>query len=407
MSDARTLDVEVGDDRHSESMLINMGPQHPSTHGVLRLVLELDGEVVVKAEPVVGYLHRGKEKIGESLSWHQFIPYTDRLDYLAPLANNVAYAVACEKLMGIAAPPRAEAIRVICCELARISAHLLGLGAYAMDLGAMTIFLWTFREREQIYSLIERICGARFTTSYTRIGGLERDLPSDFAALLDAFVREFPGRVDEYESLLTRNKIWLRRTQGIGVISRERALQFGLTGPNLRGSGVEHDLRKAHPYCGYEQYEFDVPVGTTGDCYDRYMVRILEMRESARILRQALDTLPSGPVINRESDAVLKSVLPQKEKVLTNMEALIHQFMVATDSVNAPLGEVYFSAENPKGELGFFLRSDGGLKADRLRIRGPSFANLQVLGEILPGHMVADVMAILGSIDFVMGECDR
>jgi NADH-quinone oxidoreductase subunit D len=407
VSDARTLDVEVRDDRHSESMMINMGPQHPSTHGVLRLVLELDGEVVVKADPVIGYLHRAKEKIGENLSYHQFIPYTDRLDYLAPLANNVAYAVACEKLMGIAAPPRAEGIRVICCELARISAHLLGLGAYAMDLGAMTIFLWTFREREQIYSLIERICGARFTTSYTRIGGLERDLPADFPALLDAFVREFPGRVDEYESLLTRNKIWLRRTQGIGVITREQALAYGLTGPNLRGSGVEHDLRKAHPYCGYEQYEFDVPVGTAGDCYDRYMVRILEMRESARILRQALDALPAGPVINRESEAVLKSVLPQKEKVLTNMEALIHQFMVATDSISAPVGEAWFSAENPKGELGFFLRSAGGLSPARLRIRGPSFANLQVLGEVLPGHMVADVMAILGSIDFVMGECDR
>ena len=349
MSDARTLDVEVRDDRHSESMMINMGPQHPSTHGVLRLVLELDGEVIVRCDPVIGYLHRAKEKIGENISWHQFIPYTDRLDYLAPLANNVAYAVACEKLMGIAAPPRAEAIRVICCELARISAHLLGLGAYAMDLGAMTIFLWTFREREAIYTLIERICGARFTTSYTRIGGLERDLPDDFLPRLEAFVQEFPRRVDEYESLLTRNKIWLRRTQGVGVITREQALAYGLTGPNLRGSGVEHDLRKAHPYCGYEQYEFDVPVGTQGDCYDRYMVRILEMRESARILRQVLDTLPGGPVINRESEGALKTVLPQKEKVLTNMEALIHQFMVATDSINAPVGEVWFSAENPKG----------------------------------------------------------
>jgi len=407
VTDARTLDVEVGDDRHAEAMMINMGPQHPSTHGVLRLVLELDGEVIVKAEPVIGYLHRGKEKIGENLSWHQFIPYTDRLDYLAPLANNVAYAVACEKLMGIDAPPRAQAIRVICAELARISAHLLGLGAYAMDLGAMTVFLWTFREREQIYSLIERICGARFTTSYTRIGGLERDLPEDFPAKLDAFVKEFPGRVDEYEGLLSRNKIWIRRTQGVGVITKEQALQYGLTGPNLRGSGIEFDQRKVHPYCGYEQYEFDVPVGSVGDCYDRYMCRVIEMRESARILRQALDTLPAGPILNRDSKDALKTVLPEKEKVLTNMEALIHQFMVATDSINAPVGETYFGAENPKGELGFFLRSDGGLKADRLRIRGPSFANLQVLREVLPGHMIADVMAILGSIDFVMGECDR
>ena len=407
MSDARTLDVEVGDDRRSEAMMINMGPQHPSTHGVLRLVLELDGEVIVKAEPVVGYLHRGKEKIGETLTWHQFIPYTDRLDYLAPLANNVAYAVACEKLMGLDAPPRAQAIRVICNELARISAHLLGLGAYAMDLGAMTVFLWTFREREQIYSLIERICGARFTTSYTRIGGLERDLPDDFPAKLDAFVKEFPGRVDEYEGLLSRNKIWIKRTQGVGVITKEQALQYGLTGPNLRGSGIEFDQRKANPYIGYEKYEFDVPIGSQGDCYDRYMCRVIEMRESARILRQALDTLPAGPILNRDADQALKTVLPEKEKVLTNMEALIHQFMVATDSINAPVGEVYFGAENPKGELGFFLRSNGDVRADRLRIRAPSFANLQVLREVLPGHMVADVMAILGSIDFVMGECDR
>jgi NADH-quinone oxidoreductase subunit D len=406
VSDPRALDVEVAEDRHSEHMLLNMGPQHPSTHGVLRLILELDGEEVIRCEPVIGYLHRAKEKVGETLSYHQFIPYTDRLDYLAPLANNVAYAVACEKLMGMDVPPRADAIRVICCELARISAHLLGLGAYAMDLGAMTIFLWTFREREAIYTLIERICGARFTTSYTRIGGLERDLPEDFLPRLEDFVQEFPGRVDEYEALLTRNKIWVQRTQGVGVITREQALQYALTGPNLRGSGVDYDVRKAHPYCGYEQYEFDVPIGSEGDCYDRYLVRVAEMRESARILRQVIDTLPDGPVINREA-AALKSVLPDKTKVLTNMEALIHQFMVATESISAPPGEVYCSAENPKGELGFFLRSDGGLAADRLRIRSPSFAALQVLVEVAPGHMVSDVMAILGSIDFVMGECDR
>ncbi len=400
------LDVEIAEDRHAEHMLLNMGPQHPSTHGVLRIILELDGEEVIRAEPVIGYLHRAKEKIGETLTYHQFIPYTDRLDYLAPLANNVAYAVACEKLMGVQAPPRAEAIRVICCELARISAHLLGLGAYAMDLGAMTIFLWTFREREAIYSLIERICGARFTTSHTRIGGVARDLPDDFLPKLDAFVKEFPGRVDEYEGLLTRNKIWVGRTQGVGVITREQALAFGLTGPNLRGSGVDYDLRKAHPYCGYEQYEFDVPIGSVGDCYDRYLCRVAEMRESARILRQVLDSLPGGPVLNRD-DRVLKTVFPEKTKVLTNMESLIHQFMVTTESINAPPGECWFSAENPKGELGFFLRSEGGLSPTRLRIRGPSFANLQVLVEILPGHMVADVMAVLGSIDFVMGECDR
>jgi NADH-quinone oxidoreductase subunit D len=407
VTDPRLLDVEVAEDRDAEHMLINMGPQHPSTHGVLRLILELDGEEIIRCEPVIGYLHRGKEKIGETLSYHQFLPYTDRLDYLAPLANNVAYTVACEKLVGVDATPRAQAIRVICCELARISAHLLGLGAYAMDLGAMTIFLWTFREREAIYSLIERICGARFTTSYTRVGGVERDLPEDFLLKLEAFVQEFPGRVDEYEALLTRNKIWVRRTQGVGVISKEVALAYGLTGPNLRGSGIDYDCRKAHPYCGYEQYEFEIPVGSTGDCYDRYLVRIEEMRQSAHILRQVIDTLPSGPFINRDQDRVLKSVLPDKTKTLTNMEALIHQFMVATESIAAPPGEAWFSAENPKGELGFFLRSNGGASATRCRIRAPSFAALQCLVEITPGHMIADVMAILGSIDFVMGECDR
>ncbi len=407
MTDTRTMDVEVAEDRHAEAMMINMGPQHPSTHGVLRLVLELDGEEIVKCMPDVGFLHRAKEKVGETFSLHKFIPYTDRLDYLAPLSNNVAFALAAEKLMDIECPPRAQAIRIICHELSRISAHLLGLGAYAMDLGAMTIFLWTFRERETIYSLIERICGARFTTSFTRIGGVENDLPDDFWPKLAAFVKEMPGRVDEYEAMLSRNKIWVKRTQGVGVITKEQALQFGLTGPNLRGSGVEYDVRKAHPYLGYENYEFDVPIGTEGDCYDRYLCRIMEMRESVKILDQVLQTIPDGPVINREGDDELKSVLPEKEKVLTNMEALIHQFMVGTTDVNMPEGEVYFSAENPKGELGFYIRSDGGLTPTRLRIRGPSFANLQVLTELVPGHMIADVMAILGSIDFVMGECDR
>ena len=407
MSRTHTMDVEVAEDRRSESMMINMGPQHPSTHGVLRLILELDGEEIVSCEPVIGYLHRAKEKVGETYSWHKFIPYTDRLDYLAPLSNNVAYALACEKLMGVECPPRAQAIRVICHELSRISAHLLGLGAYAMDLGAMTIFLWTFREREQIYSLIERICGARFTTSYTRIGGVERDLPDDFWPKLRDFVNTFPGRVDEYEGMLSRNKIWVKRTQDIGIITREQALQFGLTGPNLRATGIEYDVRKAKPYLGYENYDFEVPVGSVGDCYDRYLCRVFEMRESTKILAQVMDTIPDGPYLNRDGEGALKTVLPEKEKVLTNMESLIHQFMVGTDSISAPKGEVYFGCENPKGELGFYLRSNGSLEADRLRIRGPSFANLQILEELCPGHMIADIMALLGSIDFVMGECDR
>jgi len=407
MTETRILDVETSDEVDTEAMLINMGPQHPSTHGVLRLVLELDGEEVKSCLPDIGFLHRGKEKVGEGYSYHKFIPYTDRLDYLAPLSNNVAYALACEKLFGIECPERAQAIRVICHELSRISAHLLGLGAYAMDLGAMTIFLWTFRERETIYTLIERICGARFTTSYTRIGGVERDLPDDFWPLLAAFVKEMPGRVDEYDAMLSRNKIWRKRTMGVGIITKEQCMQYGLTGPVARGSGIDRDMRKVMPYSGYEKYDFDVPVGVEGDCFDRYMVRIMEMRESCKILGQVLDTIPEGPVINREGDETLKSVLPEKTGVLTNMEALIHQFMVGTESSSAPVGEVYFSVENPKGELGFYLRSKGGHCPDRLRIRGPSFANLQILEELLPGYLVADVMAILGSIDFVMGECDR
>lgn len=407
MSEARVLDVEVAEEHGAESMMINMGPQHPSTHGVLRLVLELDGEEIETADPDIGFLHRAKEKVGETFSYHKFIPYTDRLDYLAPLSNNVGYALACEKLFGVECPPRAQAIRVICHELSRISAHLLGLGAYAMDLGAMTMFLWTFRERESIYSLIERICGARFTTSYTRIGGVERDLPEDFWPKLADFVKVFKGRVDEYDAMLTRNKIWVKRTQGVGVITQEQCKQYGLTGPIARASGLARDIRKDLPYLGYENYEFDVPVGTEGDCYDRYMVRLEEMRQANSILGQVLDTIPDGPVINREGEEALKSVLPDKTQVLTNMEALIHQFMVGTETSSAPVGEVYLGIENPKGELGFYLRSKGGHCPDRLRIRGPSFANLQVLKEILPGHMVADVMAILGSIDFVMGECDR
>jgi NADH-quinone oxidoreductase subunit D len=401
------MDVEVREDRHDESIMLNMGPQHPATHGVLRLILELDGEVILKAEPVIGYLHRGKEKHGETLTLHQNIPYTDRMDYLAPLANNVAYALACEKLIDVECPPRAQVIRVIAVELARISSHLLGLGAYAMDVGAMTVFLWAFREREAIYSLIERISSARFTTSYTRIGGVAHDLPEDFWPKLEKFCREFPKRVDEYEKMLTRNKIWIRRTQGVGVITREQALAYGLTGPNLRATGVDYDLRKAHPYLTYADYDFEVPIGTVGDCYDRYLVRIEEMRQSTRILDQARQSIPDGPILNREGDNQLKSVFPEKKKVLTNMESLIHQFMVFTDSVDLPSGEIHFSHENPKGELAFFIRGEGGTTARRLRLRGPSFATIQIMSEMLPGHMIADVMAIIGSVDFVMGECDR
>jgi NADH-quinone oxidoreductase subunit D len=392
-------------DFEGEKMVLNMGPSHPATHGVLRIVLELDGEMITKAVPDVGYLHRGDEKIAENMTYTQFIPYTDRLDYLAPLANNVAYTLAVEKLMGIdqALPPRCQYIRVICCELARISAHLLGLGAFAMDVGAMTVFLHTFTEREKIYNLIESLTGARFTTTYTRIGGVSRDLPPGWVEQLRGFLGEVVVNFDESEKLLTRNRIFVDRTRDVGVISREDAIDYGLTGPNLRGSGVDYDLRKAHPYLVYNQLEFDIPSGSVGDCYDRYLVRMEEMRQSVRILKQCLDKLPDGPVNIPDG----KTVLPKKEKVLSSMEELIHQFILVTQGVNAPPGEVYFGAENPKGELGFYINSKGGGTPHRLKIRAPSFVNLSILPKLLPGHMMSDTVAVLGSLDFVMGECDR
>jgi NADH-quinone oxidoreductase subunit D len=388
-----------------DKMVLNMGPSHPATHGVLRLVLEMDGEQITKAVPEVGYLHRGDEKIAENMTYTQFIPYTDRLDYLAPLANNVAYALAVEKLMGINQdlPPRCQYIRVICCELARISAHLLGVGAFAMDVGAMTVFLHTFTEREKIYNLIESLTGARFTTTYTRIGGLSRDMPPGWVGQCRQFLKEVVVAFNETEQLLSRNRIFVDRTRDIGIIPKELAIDYGLTGPNLRGSGVDYDLRKAHPYLVYDQLEFEVPIGSVGDCYDRYQVRLEEMRQSVRLLHQCLDKLPDGPVSVPDG----KTVLPPKEKVLTRMEELIHHFILVTQGVNAPPGEIYFSAENPKGELGFYIHSKGGGTPHRLKIRAPSFVNLSILPYLLPGHMVSDVVAILGSLDFVMGECDR
>ncbi len=386
-----------------EKMVINMGPSHPATHGVLRLVLEMDGEIITKATPDIGYLHRGDEKIAENMHYNQFIPYTDRLDYLAPLANNVAYAMAVEKLMGWTLPPRGQAIRVLCCELARISSHLLGVGCFAMDCGAMTIFLYTFTEREKIYNLIEQLTGARFTTSYTRIGGMTRDLPHGFTSHLRAFLDQLPPVIDEVDALISRNRIFVDRTENIGTISKEQAIAFGLSGPNLRGCGIDHDLRKKKPYLGYEQYEFDVPLGSVGDSYDRYFVRMEEMRQSIRILYQVLDTLPGGPIHVQDA----KNYPPPKTTVLTKMEELIHHFIVHTEGIDAPPGEVYFGAENPKGELGFYIHSKGGGTPHRLKIRAPSFVNLSILSTILPGHMMSDVVAILGSLDFVMGECDR
>ncbi|MED5258529.1 MAG: NADH dehydrogenase (quinone) subunit D [Verrucomicrobiota bacterium] len=391
------------DDLVGEKLTLNMGPSHPATHGVLRLILELDGEVISKADPDVGYLHRGDEKIAENMQYNQFVPYTDRLDYLAPLANNVAYACAVEKLMGWDLPPRGQAVRVICCELARISAHLLGVGCYAMDVGAMTVFLYTFTQRETVYNICEQISGARFTTSYTRIGGQTRDISEQTIKEILKFCDEVSEVIEEVDKLLTRNPIFIGRTRDVGYISREDAIGYGLTGPNLRGSGVEFDMRKNHPYLGYEKYDFDIPIGKVGDSFDRYLVRMEEMKESVKILRQVCEKLPKGPVNITDP----KGTLPDKEKVMMSMEELIHHFIVATQGIDAPEGEVYFGAENPKGELGFYINSKGGGVPHRLKIRSPSFVNLSILPKLLPGHMISDVVAILGSLDFVMGECDR
>ena len=402
---ARQLEAleETTTDLVGEKLVLNMGPSHPATHGVLRLVLELDGEMIDKADPDVGYLHRGDEKIAESMHYNQFVPYTDRLDYLAPLANNVAYACAVEKLMGWELPERGQALRVLCCEMARISAHLLGVGVFAMDVGAMTVFLYTFNEREKIYNLCEQLTGARFTTSYTRVGGQIRDLPPGFVEALTKFLNELEPVIDETEKLLSKNAIFIGRTQDVGIISKEDAIAYGMTGPNLRASGVEFDMRKAHPYLGYEKYDFDIPIGLKGDCYDRYLVRMEELRQSVRILRQVLKTMPGGPINVAEA----KGLLPKKEGVMMKMEELIHHFIIATQGIDAPPGEVYFGAENPKGELGFYICSKGGGVPFRLKIRSPSFINLCILPKLLKGAMLSDIPSILGSLDFVMGECDR
>jgi NADH-quinone oxidoreductase subunit D len=388
----------------TEKMSLSMGPSHPSTHGVLRLQLELDGEIVTKCDPVLGYLHRGDEKIAENMTYNQFVPYTDRLDYLAPLANNVAYAIAVERLAKLEVPPRCQAIRVIVCEMARISAHLLGLGAYGIDVGAWTIFLYTFTEREKLYKLFEELTGARFTTSYTRIGGVARDVPEGWNDRVNAFCDQFLPILEEILSLLTRNKIFMDRTVDVGIISKADAIAHGLTGPNLRGSGVPLDLRKDKPYSGYEQYEFDIPVGTKGDCHDRYLCRGEEMRQSVRIIKQAIAKFPAGDWYAKDARKIFA---PPKDKILTSMEELIQNFMLVTEGPQIPAGEVYFEAENPKGALGFYIVSKGGGVPWRLKIRSPSFCNLSILPKLCVGDLVSDVVSILGSLDFVMGEADR
>tara|TARA_B100001248_G_scaffold260540_1_gene249086 strand:+ start:101410 stop:102642 length:1233 start_codon:yes stop_codon:yes gene_type:complete len=387
-----------------ETMSLNMGPSHPATHGVLRLKLELDGDFITKCDPVIGYLHRGDEKIAENMTYNQFVPYTDRLDYLAPLHNNVTYAIAVEKLAGLEMPPRCEAIRVICCELARISSHLLGIGVYGMDAGAFTIFLYTFTEREKLYTLFEELTGARLTTSYTRIGGLMRDIPEGWLGRVNNFINQLGPILEEVDGLLTRNTIWMKRTEGVCPISKEDALAYGLTGPNLRASGVDADLRRDKPYSGYENYDFEIPIGTSGDCYDRYLVRMEEIRQSMSIVRQAIEKMPDGPWYAEEAKKIFP---PRKDKILTKMEELIQNFMIVTEGPQIPPGEVYFEAENPKGVLGFFIVSKGGGVPYRMKIRGPSFCSLSILPKVMPGLMITDVPIVLGSLDFVMGECDR
>ena len=387
-----------------EKMSLSMGPSHPATHGVLRLQMELDGEVLTKCDPVVGYLHRGDEKIAENMTYNQFVPYTDRLDYLAPLANNMAYAIAVERLAKLEVPARCQAIRVLTAEMARVSAHLMGLGAFGLDVGAWSVLVHSLNQREHLYKLFEELTGARFTTSYTRIGGVSRDIPDGWLSRVIAFCDQFEPALEETLSLLTRNKIFQDRTVGVGIISKADALAYGLTGPNLRASGVSLDLRKDKPYSGYEQYEFDVPVGSKGDCYDRYLCRGEEMRQAVRIIRQVIAKFPSGDWYAKDARKIFA---PPKDKILTSMEELIQNFMIVTEGPQIPAGEVYFEAENPKGALGFFIVSKGGGVPWRMKIRSPSFCNLSILSKVCVGTMMSDVVTLLGSLDFVMGECDR
>ncbi len=386
-----------------EALTINMGPQHPSTHGVLRLVLEVDGEVIVDIKPVMGYLHRAKEKHAEVKTYHQFIPYTDRMDYLAPMMNNIAYVMTVEKALGIEITRRCKYLRMILGELSRISSHLLWLGSNALELGAMTPFLYQFREREKIYDLFEWIAGARFTVSFMRVGGVMRDAYPEWLRRVREFVDGFPKALKEIEILLNENEIFVQRTAGIGKITGKQCIDFGLTGPAMRASGIEADLRRDTPYLAYDEVEFKVPVETEGDCMARYLVRIQEMYEAHKIVVQCLEKFPDGPV-NIDNPKV---IYPPRKQLKKSMEDLIHHFLLASEGFRVPEGEVYHAVEAPKGELGFYLVSDGGRTAYRLGIRSPSFNNLQALREMCVGHMISDVVAIVASLDPVLGDVDR
>lgn len=387
----------------TKEITISMGPQHPSAHGVLHLVLKMQGERIMSAEPDIGYLHRGTEKIAENLLYPQFVPYTDRLDYMAAMSNNLSYVMAVEKLMELEIPERAKYIRVLAAELSRIASHLLCIGAWAIDLGAMTVLLYAVREREIVLDLFEQLCGSRMTHSYMNVGGVRWDATDEFLVKCQEFCDLLPERLKEYDTLLTGNRIWIQRNKGIGALSTEDALNLGLSGPILRSTGCNWDIRKDEPYLVYDKLDFDIPVGENGDCFDRYTVRMAEMRESVKIIKQCIKQMPEGPFVVDDP----QFVPPPKGQIYENMEALIHHFKFVSTSFKVPKGEAYSSIESPKGELGFYIVSDGTEKPFRLKIRAPSFVNLQSLGVLSKDVYMADVIAILSSLDPVFGECDK
>ncbi len=396
-----TLEMPVGP---AQPMVLNMGPQHPSTHGVLRVILELDGEIVLKADPVIGYLHTGIEKSCEDKTYSQCITLTDRIDYLAPLSNNLAFCLAAEKLIGIEVPKRAQYIRVLLTELTRITSHLVWLGTHAIDLGAMSVFLYSFREREEIMKIYEYVSGQRMMTSYFRIGGLALEPPPGWLDRVQRVVDSLPGHVDEYEDLLTRNRIWIGRTKGVGYLSAHDAIAMGVSGPLLRASGVAYDIRKAFPYSSYDEFDFNVQTQTAGDSYARYQVRVAEIRESIKIVRQAMGKIPSEGPFRAEAPGIIP---PSREEMKTSIEGLIYHFKIFTEGFAAPAGEVYQVIESPRGELGIFMVSDGSAKPYRVKFRTPSFVNLQSLPKLCEGRLLADVVACIGTTDIVLGEVDR
>ena len=408
MSETLTHTAETEKTGHSEAghtrrMTLNMGPQHPSTHGVLRVLLELEGETVLKCTPDIGFLHTGIEKQCEALNWQQVITLTDRVDYLANLSNNLAYSLAVEKLLELEVPAKAQWMRVLLTELTRINSHLVWLGTHALDIGAMTVFFLCFREREDILRLFEMFSGQRLMTSYIRIGGLALEPPRGWEKRVKSFIEQLPSRIDEYESLLNTNPIWLKRTKGVGLLPVEEMLEIGMTGPCIRAAGIPMDARKMMPYSSYEKFDFNVPTSTDNDVFARYAVRVAEMRESIKIVQQALAGMPEGPV----QAAAPKVVLPEREKMKTQMESLIYHFKIVTEGISVPAGEVFQVVESPRGELGYYVVSDGTSKPLRVHMRTPSFGNLQALPNLIEDRMIADSIAIMGSLDFVLGDCDR